>query len=56
MSPYGWVSLIALGGWLIFALGSYRSYRIGGRRTLVMATAWLGLFLLVTGLFVAFGG
>jgi len=56
MNPYAWVSLIALGGWLILALGSYRAHRVGGRKSLLMATAWLGLFLLVTGLFVAFAG
>lgn len=52
MTPYGWVSLIALGGWLVLAWGSYRSHRMGTRKTLIMATAWLGLFLLVTGIFV----
>jgi len=56
MNPYGWVSLIALTGWLVLALGSYRAYRVGSRKTLLFATAWVGLFLLVTGIFVAVGG
>ena len=56
MSETGWVSLIALTGWLILALGSYRSFRHGAGKTLLMATAWLGVFLLVTGFFVMIGG
>jgi hypothetical protein len=48
MNEYGWVSLIALTGWLVLVAGSYRSYRVGARKTLLLATAWLGLFLLVT--------
>lgn len=56
MTEYGWVSLLALTGWLILAAGSYRSYRLGARKTLLIATAWLGLFLLVTGIFVTIGG
>jgi len=56
MTEYGWVSLIALTGWLILAVGSYRSFRHGARKTVLLATAWVGLFLLVTGIFVAIGG
>lgn len=55
MSAYGWVSLIALTGWLVLALGSYRAHRIGAGRTVVLATAWLAIFLLVTGIIVALG-
>jgi hypothetical protein len=55
MTQYGWISLIALTGWLVLALGSYRAHRIGAKKTLVMATAWLGLFMLVTGILVAVG-
>lgn len=55
MSPYGWVSLIAMIGWLVLALGSYRAHRIDGRTTLLWATAWLGLFMLVTGVFLMIG-
>ena len=56
MNAYGWVSLIALTGWLILAAGSYRAHRVGAGRTWLMATAWVGLFLLVTGVFVVMGG
>ena len=56
MSQYGWVSLVAMTGWLILALGAYRIHRVDGRKTLLWATAWLGLFLLVTGVFVMIGG
>ena len=55
MSAYGWVSLVALIGWLVLALGSYRAHRIGAGKTLVMAMAWLAIFLLVTGIVVAVG-
>ena len=55
MSGYGWVSLIALSGWLVLAMGSYRAHRIGAGKTTVMATAWLAIFLLVTGIVVAVG-
>ena len=55
MSEYRWVSLIALTGWLVLALGSYRAHRIGARKTIVISTAWFAVFLLVTGIFVAIG-
>jgi len=55
MTAYAWVSVIALVGWLVLAAGSYRADRLGARKTLLMATAWLGLFLLVTGIFVVVG-
>jgi hypothetical protein len=56
MNASGWVSLIALTGWLVLALGSYRAHRVGAGRTVVMATAWLAIFLLLTGIFAAIGG
>ena len=55
MSEYGWVSLIALTGWLVLALGAFRAHRIGARKTIVISTAWLAVFLLVTGVFRAIG-
>jgi hypothetical protein len=55
MNAAGWVSLIALTGWLVLALGSYRAHRVGGRKTLILATAWLGIFLLITGIIVVMG-
>ena len=55
MNGMAWVSLVALTGWLVLALGSYRAHRVGASRTLVMATAWLAIFLLVTGVMAALG-
>ena len=55
MTGNSWTSLIALTGWLVLALGSYRAHRIGAGKTAVMATAWLAVFLLVVGVFVAIG-
>ncbi len=56
MNEYGWVSLIALTGWLVLMIGAYRSYRADAKKTWLMVVAWMGLFLLVTGVFVAVGG
>jgi hypothetical protein len=56
VNAYAWVSLIALSGWLVLALGSYRAHRIGARKSVVHGLAWAGIFLLVTGAFVAIGG
>ena len=53
MSEAGWVSLIALAGWLILMLGAFRAHRIGGRKTLVMALVWGAIFLLVTAIIAA---
>jgi hypothetical protein len=55
MSQNGWISLIALTGWLVLALSSWRAHRVGAGKTLVMATAWLAVFLLITGIFMAIG-
>lgn len=55
MTGSGWVSLIALTGWLVLALGSYRAHRVGTGKTLLMVTAWTGIFLLVTGIIVTLG-
>ena len=55
MNAGSWVSLIALTGWLVLALGSYRAHRVGGGKTLVLVTAWVGIFLLVTGIVVIIG-
>jgi hypothetical protein len=48
-----WVSIIALVGWLVLAIGSYRAHRIGAGKTLVMALAWLSIFFLVGAVFSA---
>ena len=51
MNEYGWLSLIALAGWLVLALGSYRAHRIGARKSVVMGLAWIAIFLLAAGIF-----
>ena len=56
MSEYGWVSLIALMGWLVLALGAYRAHRISAGKTVVLALTWGAIFLLVTAIFAALGG
>jgi len=43
-----WVSLIAMTGWLVLAIGAFRAQRIGAGKTIVMALAWGAIFLLVT--------
>jgi hypothetical protein len=53
MNEYAWISLIALTGWLVLALGSYRAHRIGARKSIVMGLAWIAIFLLATGIFAA---
>jgi hypothetical protein len=55
MTGGSWISLIALSGWLVLALTSYRMHRVGARNTLIMGTAWLAIFLLVTGIVAAVG-
>jgi len=55
VSQYGWVSIIALTGWLVLALGAYRAQRVGGKRTMVMGLTWGAIFLLVTAIFTAIG-
>lgn len=56
MTEAGWVSLIALVGWLILVASAFRAQRIDTRKTLMMALAWATVFLLVTVAFVAIGG
>jgi hypothetical protein len=46
-----WVSLIAVSGWLVLALGAYRAHRVGAKKTIVLALAWIAIFLLVAAVF-----
>jgi len=46
-----WVSIVALTGWLVLALSAYRAQRVGAGKTVVMALAWLAIFLLLAGVF-----
>lgn len=46
MSGMVWMQLIWATGALVLILSAYRSHNIGGRKTLVFALAWAGIFLL----------
>ena len=41
-----WVSIIALTGWLVLAIASYRAHRVGAGKSLVYALAWISIFFL----------
>ena len=51
MNGAAWVSIIALFGWLVLALSSFRAHRVGAGKTLVMGLAWLSIFFLVAAVF-----
>jgi hypothetical protein len=51
-----WVSMVALAGWLVLALGAWRARQVGARKTVVLALTWVAVFLLATALFTAIGG
>ncbi len=55
MSGGSWVSIVALLGWLILALGAYRSRRIDGKKSLTMALTWGAIFLGVAFFFTLVG-
>lgn len=51
MNEYGWVQLVALGGWLILAASAYASYRMNWSQTIRLALIWAGIFTAVGLLF-----
>ncbi len=51
MNEYGWVQLIALGGWLILAVSAFASYRLNWSHAVRLALIWAGIFLAVGLLF-----
>ena len=55
MNANAWVSVIAMTGWLVLALSSYRAHQVGAGRTTVMVLAWIAIFLLDAGVFVMLG-
>lgn len=55
MTGDAWVSIVALVGWLVLALSAWRAQRAGARKSVVMLLAWLAIFLLTAGVFVAIG-
>lgn len=46
MSGFGWTQLIWATGALVLLVSAYRSHNVGGKKTLVFALAWAGIFLL----------
>jgi hypothetical protein len=48
-----WVSLVAVAGWLVLALSAYRAHQVGAKKTIVLALAWIAIFLLVAAVFAA---
>ena len=38
------VALISLLGWLVLVTSGYRTHRVSGRNTLLMAALWMGIF------------
>ena len=48
-----WVSIVAMVGWLALALSAYRAHRVGAKMTIVLALAWIAIFLLVAAVFAA---
>ena len=48
-----WVSLVAVAGWLVLALSAYRAHRVGAKKTVVLAPAWIAIFLLAAAVFAA---
>ena len=51
MNQYAWVSLVAMLGWLVLAVGAFRAHRMGARKTITLTLAWLAIFVLVTAIF-----
>ncbi len=55
MNQTQWISIISLLGWLVLAVGAYRSRQLGAKKTVVLALTWLAIFFLVAALFTAIG-
>lgn len=51
MNEYGWVQLVALGGWLILSASAYASFRMNWSQTIRLALIWAGIFVAVGLLF-----
>lgn len=47
MNSGAWMQIIWATGALILLLGAYRSHNVGAKKTLVLALAWAGIFLIV---------
>ena len=47
MNETALISLIALLGWLVLAVGAFRSYRVGGRKMVTLGLTWAAIFVAV---------
>ena len=56
MNPFPWISLIAILGWLVLAVGALRAHRVGARKIVTMTLTWLAIFVLVAAIFTSVGG
>ena len=54
MTP-GWVSAVALVGWLVLSLSALRARQLNARKAVVYALIWGAIFLAVAALFSAVG-
>ncbi|TIX50050.1 hypothetical protein [Alteraurantiacibacter aquimixticola] len=50
MTSFGWIHLIWLAVTLGVMLTAYRSYRVGGKKTLIFLLAWVAIFLAAAGI------
>lgn len=55
MSEVGIVSIIALLGWLVLMIGSYRSFQVDASKTVRMALIWASIFAGITFFFTLIG-
>ena len=51
MTAIGWVSVVALLGWLILALSAFRAHRVQAGRTVVYVLAWGAIFMAAAAVF-----
>lgn len=45
---YPWVSIIAMTGWLVLAVGALAAYRLSWKKGVMMALVWASIFAGVT--------
>ncbi len=53
MSSLGWAWLVSLGACMVLAVSAFGAHRVGARKTIVMALAWIAIFGVVSVLFTA---
>jgi hypothetical protein len=55
MTSSDWASLIAVAGALVLAGSALRAHRIGARKVVILALAWLAIFAVVAAVFATAG-